>query len=165
MSDNADLIAEARSAAALSRTWRTDIASNKRIITQLADALERSEAEVERLRASLVTDIDQIRQESSEEPHREPDHLEDLLDIDPNDDLQRLAARAVQYRYQRLDLVRRAERAAAQVQAVRALVDGADDRDDVEAYWHTDTWPGGRMAVNAVMVHELRTALDTGSDS
>lgn len=57
------------------------------------------------------------------------------------------------------------DRLRAQVQAVRALADGADDRDDVEAYWHTDTWPGGRMAVNAVLVHELRAALDTGSDS
>ena len=120
------LVAEARAVVALG-----PVPNNAVLMLNLADALERSEAEVGRLR-NVSADKD----------------------------------RAIEAEFEaRINLAAERDRLRAQVQAVRALADGADDRDDVEAYWHTDTWPGGRMAVNAVLVHELRAALDTGSDS
>ena len=65
--------------------------------------------------AALRADVAQIIAESSDEPYQEPDHLDDLLGIDPNDLADRLAARAVEYMHQRNDL-------AAMVAAVEALL-------------------------------------------
>ena len=85
--------------------------------------------------ATLRADVAQIIAESSDEPYQEPDHLDDLLSIDPNDLAERLAARAVEYMYQRNDLaakVARVEALATQgaqrvhVLAIRTALDGAD---------------------------------------
>ncbi|WP_402465749.1 hypothetical protein [Isoptericola aurantiacus] len=139
--------------------------------------------EVERLRGiegAIRADIEQIRREASEEAYREPDHLDELLGIDPNDDATRLAARAVEYRRQRGDLARllaeakhdlrraryshnltrdRAEDAEAAIEQVRALADSP-----VEIKVHTGggnlvtqkwvVWPGAIHA--ALDAHTAR---------
>ncbi|WP_434080873.1 hypothetical protein [Sanguibacter sp. Z1732] len=79
------------------------------------------EAEHKSLVDSLRADVAQIIAEASDEPYREPDHLEDLLGIDPNDTADRLAARGVEYRHQRDAL-------AARLTAVEAFLDETDRR-------------------------------------
>jgi len=57
----------------------------------------------------------------------------------------------------------RAVKAEAQVQAVRALADGIEDRLDVmPAEWEPN--PGDWIYINAVPVPEILAVLDTGSD-
>ena len=59
--------------------------------------------------AVLRGDIEQIKREAGDEPYVEPDRLDDLLGLDPNDLSDRLAAHAVEYRNQRDDLARQVE--------------------------------------------------------
>lgn len=61
------------------------------------------------LRELAWADIEQIKAEYRDADYIEPDHLQELLGIDPNNAIDWLAAQAVEYRWQRDNLARQIE--------------------------------------------------------